>query len=84
MVRPIIRPDPSIFEYEVPAAGDIAIGRDLHLSPRRDATRVFRLCWQQHHGCYDQDYISTLELLRAERFGLRTSGGRNRIHATLL
>jgi hypothetical protein len=40
--------------------------RDLHLSPRQDATRVFHLCWHHHHGCYDQGYISTLELLRAE------------------
>jgi hypothetical protein len=40
--------------------------RDLHLSPDRDATRVFRLCWHHHHGCYDQGYISILELLRAE------------------
>src|SRR5258708_23153088 len=28
--------------------------RDLHLSPHRDATRVFHLCLQPHHGCYDQ------------------------------
>jgi hypothetical protein len=40
--------------------------RDLHLSPCRDPTRVFCLCWHHHHGCYDQGYISTLELLRAE------------------
>jgi hypothetical protein len=40
--------------------------RDLHLSPHQDATRVLRLCWHHHHGCYDQGYISTLELLRAE------------------
>jgi len=40
--------------------------RDLHLSPCNDATRVFCLCWQHHHGCYDQGYISTVELLRAE------------------
>jgi hypothetical protein len=40
--------------------------RDLHLSPCNDATRVFCLCWHHHHGCYDQGYISTVELLRAE------------------
>jgi hypothetical protein len=40
--------------------------RDLHLSPRRDPTRVFCLCWNHHHGCYDQGYISTMELLEAE------------------
>jgi len=40
--------------------------RDLRLSPRWDATRVFCLCWHHHHGCYDQGYISTLGLLRAE------------------
>lgn len=41
-------------------------GRDLDLSPSRDPTRVFCLCWQHHHGCYDQGYISTEELLQAE------------------
>jgi hypothetical protein len=40
--------------------------RDRHLSPCNDATRVFCLCWHHHHGCYDQGYISTVELLRAE------------------
>lgn len=40
--------------------------KDLHFSPRNDPTRVFRLCWHHHHGCYDQNYISTLELLEAE------------------
>jgi hypothetical protein len=40
--------------------------RDLHLSPDGDEQRVFRLCWHHHHGCYDQGYISTAELLRAE------------------
>jgi hypothetical protein len=40
--------------------------RDLHLSPSQDATRVFRLSWHHHDGCYDQGYISTIELLRAE------------------
>jgi hypothetical protein len=40
--------------------------RDLHLSPQQDPTRVFRLRWHHHLGCYDQGYISTLELLRAE------------------
>ena len=39
---------------------------DLHLSPCKDPTRVFRLCWHHHHGCYDQSYISTEELLKAE------------------
>jgi hypothetical protein len=24
------------------------------------------LCWRHHHGCYDQAYISTAELLQAE------------------
>ena len=37
--------------------------RDLHLSPCNDPTRVFRLCWHHHHGCYDQGYIATIELL---------------------
>jgi hypothetical protein len=41
--------------------------RDQHLSPCNDATRVFCLCWHHHHGCYDQGYISTVELLRAEQ-----------------
>jgi hypothetical protein len=49
----------------VTAIGHIHI-RDLHLSPHQDATRVFCLCWHHHHGCYDQGYISILELLRAE------------------
>jgi hypothetical protein len=40
--------------------------RDLHLSPKSDPTRVFCLCWLHHHGCYDQGYISTIELLEAE------------------
>ena len=40
--------------------------RDLHLSPEGDEQRVFRLCWHHHHGCYDQGYLSTTELLRAE------------------
>jgi hypothetical protein len=40
--------------------------RDLDLSPRKDPTRVFCLCWHHHHGCYDQGYISTRELLEAE------------------
>ena len=39
---------------------------DLHLSPHNDPTRVFCLCWHHHHGCYDQGYIATIELLRAE------------------
>ncbi len=39
---------------------------DLDLSPDADETRVFRLCWHHHHGCYDQGYISTLVLLEAE------------------
>jgi hypothetical protein len=47
------------------ALGHIHI-RDLHLSVPRDATRVFCLCWHHHHGCYDQGYISTAELLKAE------------------
>jgi len=42
---------------------------DLHLSPRNDPTRVFRLCWHHHHGCYDQGYISTVELLETRRLG---------------
>jgi hypothetical protein len=46
--------------------------RDLHLSPQQDPTRVFRLCWHHHHGCYDQGYISTLELLRAEEIWIET------------
>jgi hypothetical protein len=40
--------------------------RDLDLSPSGDPTRVFCLCWHHHHGCYDQGYISTMELLEAE------------------
>jgi hypothetical protein len=40
--------------------------RCLDLSPCRDPTRVFCLCWHHHHGCYDQGYISTRELLEAE------------------
>lgn len=40
--------------------------RDLHLSPMRDPTRVFCLCWLHHHGFYDQGYISTMQLLEAE------------------
>jgi hypothetical protein len=40
--------------------------RDVHLSPRSDPTRVFCLCWHHHHGCYDQGYIITIGLLRAE------------------
>jgi hypothetical protein len=40
--------------------------RDLHLSLRNDPTRVFCLCGHHHHGGYDQGYISTIELLRAE------------------
>jgi hypothetical protein len=45
--------------------------RDLHLSPRNDPTRVFCLCWHHHHGGYDQGYISTIELLRAEEIWLQ-------------
>jgi hypothetical protein len=41
-------------------------GRDLHLSPRNDPTRVFCLCWHHHHGCFDQGYITTVGLLKAE------------------
>jgi hypothetical protein len=40
--------------------------RDLHLSPQNDPMRVFCLCGHHHHGCYDQGYISTMELLQAE------------------
>ena len=40
--------------------------RDLELSPAMDPTRVFCLCWHHHHGCSDQGYISTIELLEAE------------------
>jgi hypothetical protein len=40
--------------------------RDLDWSPLKDPTRVFCLCWHHHHGCYDQGYISTKELLEAE------------------
>jgi hypothetical protein len=40
--------------------------RDLHLSPCNDPTRVFCLCWHHHQGCYDQGYITTGDLLRAE------------------
>jgi hypothetical protein len=40
--------------------------RDLDWSPRGDPTRVFCLCWHHHHGCYDQGYISTRQLLEAE------------------
>jgi hypothetical protein len=36
------------------------------LSPRHDPTRGFRLCWHHHHGCYDQGYISTMNLLKVE------------------
>jgi hypothetical protein len=36
--------------------------RDRHLSPRNNATRVFRPYWHHHHGCCDQDYIATVEL----------------------
>jgi hypothetical protein len=28
--------------------------QDLTLSPDGNPSRVFRLCWHQHHGCYDQ------------------------------
>jgi hypothetical protein len=58
--------------------------RDLHLSPHQHATRVFCLCWHHHHGCYDQGYISTLDLLRAEEVWIENRGGPNRIPATLL
>jgi hypothetical protein len=40
--------------------------RDTHLSPYGDERRVFRLCWGHHHGGYDQNWISTEELLEAE------------------
>ena len=40
--------------------------RDIHLSPCSDPTRVFCLCWHHHHGCYDQGYLTTIDLLRAE------------------
>jgi hypothetical protein len=45
--------------------------RDLHLSPRNDPSRVFCLCWHHHHGCYDQGYISTMELLQAEEIWIQ-------------
>jgi hypothetical protein len=45
--------------------------RDLQLSPRNDPTRVFCLCWQHHHGGYDQGYISTIELLWAEEIWIQ-------------
>jgi hypothetical protein len=48
--------------------------RDRHLSPCNDATRVFCLCWHHHHGCYDQGYISTVELLRAEAIWIENKG----------
>jgi hypothetical protein len=44
---------------------------DLHLSPYNDSTRVFCLCWHHHHGCYDQGYIATIELLRAEEIWIQ-------------
>ena len=40
--------------------------RDTHLSLYGDERRVFRLCWGHHHGGYDQNWISTEELLEAE------------------
>ena len=54
--------------------------RDLILSPACDRTRVFCLCWHHHHGCYDQGYISTIELCcKPKPFGSRTSGVQNPI-----
>jgi hypothetical protein len=46
-------------------------GRDLHLAPCNDSTRVFCLCWHHHHGCYDQSYISTVALLQAEEIWIQ-------------
>jgi len=40
--------------------------RDLRLSPDGSKKRAFRLCWFHHHGWYDQDYISTKELIEKE------------------
>jgi hypothetical protein len=40
--------------------------RDLRLSPDRSDKRAFRLCWSHHHGCYDQNYITTKQLIEAE------------------
>jgi hypothetical protein len=86
-LRRIGAPDHSIFCGMPALPGVTAFThihmRDLHLSPRRDARRVFCLCWHHHHGCYDQGYISTLELMRAEEMWMRTSDGSNRTHATL-
>jgi hypothetical protein len=45
--------------------------QDLALLPVSDASRVFCLCWHHHHGCYDQGYISTLELLQAEEIWIQ-------------
>jgi hypothetical protein len=41
-------------------------GCRLNWSPLKDPTRVFCLCWHHHHGCYDQGYISTRQILEAE------------------
>jgi hypothetical protein len=40
--------------------------KDRALASEGDLARVFRLCWQHHHGAYDQGYISTAELIAAE------------------
>jgi hypothetical protein len=35
---------------------------------------VFCLCWQHHHGLYDQGYVSTDLLLQAEQVWLENKG----------
>jgi hypothetical protein len=53
---------------------------DAQLSPRKDPTRVFCLCWTHHHGFYDQGYISTLKLLELERIWIEEPRRRPKPH----
>ena len=54
--------------------------RDLALAPGSDRRRVFRLCWQHHHGGYDQGYLTTPELLGAEEAWIADPANRPRPH----
>jgi hypothetical protein len=53
--------------------------QDLHLSDG-DPCRVFRLCWNHHHGAYAYYQISTRELLECERIWIEEPEHRPQPH----
>ena len=50
------------------------------LAPEGDRRRVFRLCWQHHHGGYDQGYLTTSDLLEAEKLWITEPENRLQPH----